>query len=219
MWLTLCDPTDYSTPGQSPLSFTMSWSLHKFMSIESMMPSNHLILYRPLVLLPSIFPSIRGFSNESALDIRWSKYWSFSFSISPSNEYSGLISFRINWFNLHEVQGTLKSLLQHHSSKASIFQHSAFLMFQLSPPYMTTGKTISLTIWTFVSKVVSLLLNTLSRFVIDFLPRSNWKKSFNFMTTVTVHSDFGAQDNKISDRKVKIELMGSRTTVKSFSSS
>ena len=184
-----------------------------------MMPSNHLILYRPLVLLPSIFPSIRGFSNESALDIRWSKYWSFSFSISPSNEYSGLISFRINWFNLHEVQGTLKSLLQHHSSKASIFQHSAFLMFQLSPPYMTTGKTISLTIWTFVSKVVSLLLNTLSRFVIDFLPRSNWKKSFNFMTTVTVHSDFGAQDNKISDRNVKIELMGSRTTVKSFSSS
>ena len=155
--LTLCDPMDCSTPSQSPLSFPMSWSLLKFMSIESMMPSNHLILCHPLVLLPSIFPSIRAFSNESPLDIRWSKYWSFSFSISPSNEYSGPISFRINWFDLLAVQGTLKSLLQHHSLKASILQHSALLMVQLSHPYLTTGKTIGLTIWTFVSKVVSLL--------------------------------------------------------------
>jgi len=155
--LTLCDPMDCSTPGQSPLCFTMSWSLLKFMSIESMMPSNHLILCHPLVLLPSIFPSIRAFSNESPLDIRWSTYWSFSFSISPSNEYSGPISFRINWFDLLAVQGTLKSLLQHHSLKASILQHSALLMVQLSHPYLTTRKTIGLTIWTFVSKVVSLL--------------------------------------------------------------
>ena len=135
------------------------------------MPSNHLIRYRPLLLLSSIFPSIRVFSNESALHIRWPKYWSFSFSISPSNEYSGLISFRINWFDL-TVQGTLKSLLQHHSSKASIFQHSAFFIVQLSHPYMTTGKTIALTRWTFVGKVMSLLFNMLSRLVINFLPRS-----------------------------------------------
>ena len=122
--LTLCDPMDCSTPSQSPLSFPMSWSLLKFMSIESMMPSNHLILCHPLVLLPSIFPSIRAFSNESPLDIRWSKYWSFSFSISPSNEYSGPISFRINWFDLLAVQGTLKSLLQHHNSVQFKFSRS-----------------------------------------------------------------------------------------------
>ena len=134
------------------------------------MPSNHLILCCPLLLLPSIFPSIRGFSNESALFIRWPKYWSFS--ISPSNEYLGLISFRICWFDLLAVQGTLNSLLQHHSSKASIFQRSAFLMVQLSHPYMTTGKTIALCIQTSVGKVISLLLQTLSRFVITFLPRS-----------------------------------------------
>ena len=136
------------------------------------MPSNHLILCHPLLLLPSIFPSIRVFSNESLLRIRWPKYWSFSFSISPSNEYSGLISFRMDWLDLLAVQGTLKSLLQHHSSKASILQCSAFFIVQLSHPYMTTGKTIALTIQTFVSKVMSLLFNMLSRLVIAFLPRS-----------------------------------------------
>ena len=141
------------------------------MSIESVMPSNHLILCRPL-LLPSIFPSIRILSNESILHIRWPKYWSFSFSISPSNEYSGLISFRIDWLDLIAVQGTLKSLLQYHSSEASIFQHSAFFVIQLSHPYITTGKTIALTRWTFVSKVTSLLFNMLSRLVIAFLPES-----------------------------------------------
>ena len=129
------------------------------MSTESVMPSTHLILCRPLFLMPSIFPSIRVFSNESVLCIRWPKYWSFSFSISPSNEYSGLISFRMDWLNLLAVQGTLKSLLQHHSSKASILQHSAFFIVQLSHPYMTTGKTIALTRWTFVDKVMSLLFN------------------------------------------------------------
>ena len=134
---TLCDPMDCSTPGFSVL-FTISWSLLKFMSIESMMPSNHLILCRPLLLLPSIFPSIRVFSNESALRIRWPKYWSFSFSLSPSNEYSGLTFFRINWFDLFAVQGTLRSLLQQHSSKASILWCSAFFMVQLSHLYMTT---------------------------------------------------------------------------------
>ena len=142
------------------------------MSIESVMPSSHLTLCCPLLLLPSIFPSIRIFSNESVLHIRWPKYWSFSFSISPSNEYSGLISLRIDWFDLLAVQGTLKSLLQHHSSKASILRHSAFFMVQLSHPYMTTGKTIALTRWTFVGKIMSLLFNMLSRLVITFLPRS-----------------------------------------------
>ena len=134
------------------------------------MPSNHLILCHLLLLLPSIFPSIRVFSDESLLCIRWPKYWSFS--ISPSNEYSGLISFRIDWFDLFAVQGTLKSLLQHHSSKASIFQRSAFFTVQLSHPHVTTGKTIALTVWTFVSKVMSLLFSMLSRLVIAFLPRS-----------------------------------------------
>ena len=136
------------------------------------MPSNHLILYHPLLLPPSIFPSVRVFSNESVLHIRWPKYWSFSFNISPSNEHSGLISFRINWFDLLGVQGTLKSLLQHHSSKASILLCSAFFKVQLSHPYMTTGKTIALTRQTFVGKVMSLLFNMLSRLVITFLPRS-----------------------------------------------
>ena len=140
------------------------------MSIESVMPSNHLILYHPLLLLPSIFPSIRGFSNESVLHIRWPKYCSFS--ISPSNEYSGLISFRIDWFDLLAVQGTFKSLLQNHSSKASILWHSAFFIIQLTHPCVTTGKTIVLTIWTIVGKMMSLLFNTLCRFVIAFLPRS-----------------------------------------------
>ena len=140
--------------------------------IESVMPSNRLILCCPLLLLPSIFPSIRVFSNESVLPIRWPKYWSFSFSISPSNEYSVLIFFRIDWLDLLAVQGILKSLLQHHCSKASVLQHSVFFMVQLSHPYMTTGKTIALTIWTFVGKVMSLLFNTLSRIVIALFPRS-----------------------------------------------
>ena len=137
------------------------------LSIKSMMPSNHLILCCPLLLLPSIFPSIRVFSNESVLRIRWPKYWSFSFSISPSNEHPGLISFRMDW-----LEGTLKHLLQHHSSKASMLRHSAFFMVQLSHPYMTTGKTKALTRWTFVGKVMSLLFNMLSRLVITLLPRS-----------------------------------------------
>ena len=142
------------------------------MSIELVMPSNHLILCCPLLLLPSIFSSIRVFSNESVLCIRWPKYWSFSFSISPSNEYSGLISFRIDWFDLHAIQETLNSLLQHRSSKASILQHSAFFMVQLLNPYMTPGKIIDLTRQTFVGKVISLLFNILSGLVIAFLPRS-----------------------------------------------
>ena len=141
------------------------------MSVKSVMPSNHLICC-PLLFLPSIFPSIRVFSSESVLHIRWPKYWSFSFSISPSNEYSGLISFRTDWFDLLAVQGTLKSLLQHHSSKASMLQHSAFFTVLLSHPYLTTGKTIALTRQTFVGKVMSLLFNMLSQLVIAFLPRS-----------------------------------------------
>ncbi|CAN0507831.1 unnamed protein product [Rangifer tarandus platyrhynchus] len=136
------------------------------------MPSNHLILCHPLILLPSIFLSIRILSSESALHIRWPEYWSFSVSISPSNEYSGLVSFRIDWFDLLAVQGTLKSLLQHHSSKASIFRHSAFFMVQLLHSYVTNRKTTVLTIWTFIGKVLSLLFNTLSRFVVAFFPRS-----------------------------------------------
>ena len=154
---------------QASLSFTISCSLLKLMSIESVMPSNHLILCRPL-LLPLIFHSNRVFSNESTLRIRLPKYWSFCFNISLANEYSGLISFRTDWFDLLAVQGTLKSLLQHHSSKASILQHSAFFMVQLSHPYMTTGKTIALTRQTFVGKVMSLLFNMLSRLVIAFFP-------------------------------------------------
>ena len=137
--------TSWTAGRQASLTFTISQSLFKLMSIESVMPSNHLILYCPLLLLPSIFPSIRVYSNESVLPIRWPKYWSFSFSISPSNQYSGLISFRIHWLDLLAVQGTLKSLLQHHSSKASILWRSAFFIVQLSHPYMTTGKTMALT--------------------------------------------------------------------------
>ena len=143
------------------------------MPVESVMPSNHLILCRPLLLLPSIFPSIRVFSHESVLPSRWPKYWSFSFNISPSNEYSRLnISFRMNWLDLLVVQGTLKSLLQHHSSKPSILLHSTFFIVQFSHPYMTTGKTIASTRWTFVGKVMPLLFNKLSLLVITFLPRS-----------------------------------------------
>ena len=142
---------------QASLSITNSWSLLKLMSIKLVMPFNHLILCHPLLLLPSIFPSIRVFFNESVLHIRWPKYWNFSFNISPSNEYSGLISFRMNWLDLLAVPGTFKSLLQHHSSKASILQCSAFFIVQLSHPYMTTGKTIALTRRTFVDRVISLL--------------------------------------------------------------
>ena len=154
-----------------PCAITNSWSLLKLMSIESVMPSNHLILCHPLLLPPSIFFRIRGFSNESVLRIRW------SFSISPSNEYSGLISFMMDWLDLLAVQGTLKSLLQHHTSKASILRHSAFFIVQLSHPYMTTGKTIALTRWTFVGKVMSLLFNMLSRLVIT-LVNTIWVTSW-----------------------------------------
>ena len=164
--------TPRTEASQASLSITNSWSLLKLISTECVIPSNHLILCHHLFLPPSIFPSIRVFSNDSVLCIRWRKYWSFSFSISPSDEYSGLISFRMDWLALLAVQGTLKSLLQHHSSKASIFQCSAFFIVQLSHPYMTTGKTITLTRQTFADKVISLLFNVLSRLVIIFLPKS-----------------------------------------------
>ena len=150
---------------QASLFFTISsWSLLRLMSIESVMPSKHLVLCHPLLLLPSVFPSIRVFPNELALRTRWPEYWSFSFSISPSNEHSGLISFRMDWLDFLAVQGTLKSLLQHHSSKASILRCSAFFIVQLSHPYTTTGKTTALTRWTFVGKVMSLLFNMLSSY-------------------------------------------------------
>ena len=165
------------------------------MSIESVIPSSHLILYCPLTLLPSIFSSIRVFSNESVLCIRWPQYWRFSFSIS-SNEYSRLISFRMDWLDLFAVQGTLRSLLQHHSSKASILWCSAFFIVQLSHPHMTTEKIIALTEQTFIGKIMSLLFNMLPRWVIAFLSRS--KHLFNFMTAVMICSDFGAQKNKVS---------------------
>ena len=164
--------TPWIAARQASLSITNSRSLLKLMSIKSVMPSSHLILCHPLLLLPPIPPSIRVFSNESTLPMRWPKYWSFSFSITPSNEDPGLISFRMDWLDLLAVQGTLKSLLQHHSSKASILRRSAFFTVQLSHPYMTTGKTITLTRTNFVGKVMSLLLNMLSRLVITFLQRS-----------------------------------------------
>ena len=151
--------TPWTAIHQASLYITTFWSLLKLMSVESVMPSNHLVLCRPLLLLPSIFPSIRVFPKESVLHVRWPEYWSLSFSISPSNEYSGLISLRMDWLDLLAVQGTLKSLLQHHSSKAPILQHSAFFIVQLSHPHMTTGKTIALTRQTFVGKVMSLLFN------------------------------------------------------------
>ena len=164
------NPMDCSTPGL-PVHQQLP---ERTQTTESVMPSNHLILCHPLFLPPSIFPSIRVFSSESVLHIRWPKYWSFSFNISPSNEHSGLISFRMDWLDLLAIQGTLKSLLQHHSSKASILCHSAFFTVQLSHPYMTTGKTIALTRWTFVGKVMSLHFNMLSSLVITFLPRSKY---------------------------------------------
>ena len=167
---TLCDP--WTAARQASLSITNSWSLLKLMSLKSVMPSNHLTLCQPLLLLPSIFPTIKDFSNEQVLHIRWPKYWSFSFSISPSNEHSGLISHRMDWLNLLVVQGTLESLLQHRISKALILQRSTFFIVQISHPYMTTGKTIALTRWTFVGKVKPLLFNMLSRLFIAFLSRS-----------------------------------------------
>ena len=175
---------------QASLSFTISQSLLKFLSIELVKPSNHLIICHPLHLLPSVFPIIKVFSNELALRIRWPKYWSFSFSISPSNEYSGLISSRINWFDFLAVQGTLKSLLQHPSLKESILQHSAFFMVQLSHQYMTAGKTIALTRWTYVIKVMSAFSYAIQ---VCHSFSSKEQASFNFMVAVTVHSDFGAQ--------------------------
>ena len=158
--------TTWNAAHQSSLSITNSQSLLKLKSVESVMPSNHLILCSPLLFLPSIFPSIRVFSKKPVFQVRWPKYWRFSFSISPSTEYSELIYFRMDWLDL------LKSLSQHHNSKASILRHSAFFTVQLSHPYMTTGKTLAFTRWTFVAKVMSLLLNMLSRLVITFLPRS-----------------------------------------------
>ena len=164
--------TPWTAACQASLSITNYWSPPKPMSIESVMPSHHLIFCHPLLLLPSVFPNIRVFSSESALRIRWPKYWSFSFNISPSNEHPGPISLRMDWLDLLAVQGTLKSLLQHHSSKASILLCSALFIIQLSHPYMIIGKTIALTRRTFVDKIMSLLFNMLSRLVITFLPRS-----------------------------------------------
>ena len=164
--------TPWTAALQASLFITISQSLLKLMSIESVMPSNHLILCHPLLFLLSIFPSIRVFSNESVLCIRWPKYWGFSFSISSSNEYSGLIFFRMDWLDFLALRGTLKSLLQHHNSKASILQPSAFFIIQLSHPYVTTRKMIALMRWTFIGKVTSLLFNMLSRFVIAFLSSS-----------------------------------------------
>ena len=188
--------TLWTSACQAFLSFTISQSLLKLMSTELVMPSNRLILCGPLLLLPSIFPSIRVFSNESALRMRWPKYWSFSFSVNPSNVYAELISFRIYWFDLLTVQGALKSLLQNHSSKASILWCSACFMVQLSHPYMTTGKkTIALTLQAFVGKVMSLLFSMLSTFVIAFL---SWSKCLNFMAEVTIYSDFGVQENSLT---------------------
>ena len=188
--------TPWTAAHQTYLPITNSLSSLKLMSIESVMPSNHLILCCPHLLPPSIFPSIWVFSNESALRIRWPKYWSFSFSISPSSEYSGLISFRTDWLDLLAVRGTIKSLLQHHSSKASILWCSALFIVQLSHPYVTTGKTIALTRGTFVGKVMSLLFNMLSRLVITFLPRS--KCLLISCLHFTICSDFGAPKNKVS---------------------
>ena len=180
---------------QASLSFTTSWSLLRLMSVESTMPFNHLILCHPLLLLPSIFPSIRVFSSESTLHISWPKYWSFSFSISSSSEYLGLIPFRIDWLDLLAVQGTLKSLLQHHSLKASILQCSAFFMVQLSKPFMTTRKIIALTIQTFVGKVMSLLFNTLSKPIISGINPKFVKTKHSFMVVLT-HDHLNIQSAK-----------------------
>ena len=187
-----CSAAPWTAARQASLFITNSRIWLKFMSIKSVMPSNHLILCRPLLLPPSIFPSIGIFSNESVLQIRWPKHWSFSFSISPSNEYSGLISFRMDWWISLQSNGLSTDLLQHHSSKASILWHSVFFMVQLSHPHMTTGKTTPLTRWAFVSKGVSLLFNMVSRFVMAFLPRTK-----SLLAVVTICTDFGAQENKV----------------------
>ena len=192
--LTLCNPMNCSRPDLRV--HYHSRGPPKAMSVESVMPCNDLILYHPRLLLPSIFPSIRGFSNESVLHIRWPKYWSFSFNTSPSNEHPGLISFRMDWLDLLAIQGILKSLLQHHSSKASIFWCSAFFMVQLSHPHMTTGKTKALSRWTFVGKVMSLLFKMLSRLVIAFLPRSK-HLLISWLQSPFICSDFGAPQNKV----------------------
>ena len=184
--------TPWTIACQASLSITNSQSLLKLMSIKSVMPSNQLILCRPLLLPPSIFPSIRVFSSESALHMRWSKYWSFSLSLFSSNEYPGLIYSRMDWLDLLAVQGTLKSLLQRHSSKASILRCSAFFMVQISHPCITAGKTIALTRWTFVGKVISLLFNRLSGFVIAFLLRSTFLLLISWLQS-TLCSDFGAK--------------------------
>ena len=189
--------TPWTVACQASLSITNSWSSSKLMSTESVMPSNNLSLCHPLLLLPSILPSIRVFSNESVLHIRWPKHWSFNFSISPFNEYSGLIFFRIDWFDLLAVQGTLKSPLQHHSSKASILWRSAFFTVQLSYPYMTTGKITALTRWIFVDKVTSLFFNMLSRLVIAFLPRSKCLLISWLHEIKIICNDFGAPQNKV----------------------
>ena len=188
----VCDPMDYSMSDLPIPRFTMSRSLPKFISIESVMPSNHLILCHPLLFLPSTFPSI--FSNELALCIRWPKCWSFSFSINLSKEYLGLMSFRIDWFGLLGAQGALKGLLQHHSLKSSIIWHSAFFMFHLSHPYMNTAKTIALASQIFVSKVMFLLFNTV---YVCYSFLSKKLVSSNFMGSVTIHSDFRAQEEEI----------------------
>ena len=186
--------TPWIAASQASLSITNSQSSLRLMSIELVMSSSHLILCHPLLLLPPIPPSIRGFSNKSTLCMRWPKYWSFSFRSIPSKDHPGLISFRMDWLDLLAVQGTVNSLLQHHSSKASILRPSAFFTVQLSHPYMTTGKTIALTRRTFLGKVMSLLLNMLSRLVITFLPRS---KHLNFIAAITICSHFGAPKNKV----------------------
>ena len=188
--------TPWITARQASLAITISWSSLKLISIKSVMPSSYLVLCHPLFLLPPIPPSIRVFSIESTLRMRWPKYWSFSLNIIPSKEHPGLISFRMDWLDLLAVQGTVKDLLQHHSSKASVLWHSAFFTVQLSHPYMTTWKTIALTRRTFVGKVMSLLFNMLSRLVITFLPRSK-RLLKNFMAAVTICSDFGAHKNKV----------------------
>ena len=190
---TLCSPMNRSMPGL-PVHHQLPEST-QIQSIELMMPSKHLILCRPLLLPSSIFPSITVFSNESALRMRWPNYWTFSFHISPSNEHPGLISFRMDWLDVLAIQGTLKSLLQQHGSKASILQCSAFFIVQFSHPYMTTEKTIALTRWTFVGKVMSLLFHILSRLVITFLPRS--KHLLILMAAITICSDFRTQKNKV----------------------
>ena len=203
--------TPWTAACQASLSITKSWNLPKLTSIESVMPSNHLILCHPLLLPPSIFPSSRVFSSDSALHIRWPKYWSFSFSIIPSNEHPGLISFRMDWLDLLAVQGTLKSLLQHHSSKASILRCSAFFTVQLSHPYMTTGKTVALTRRTYVDKMMPLIFNILSRLVITFLPRSkrlliSWLQSPSAL--ILEHRKIKSATVSIVSPSISHEVMG-----------